>query len=204
MTLCRNAGGTRNRKWPAIALAALVSAAAAQDSAPPPAPAVGAAQPQPASEPARVPTQTTTTFGAWTLKCMQPLLPGRQRLCEIFQHIEAVQGDQRFTLLTVAVGQVLAAESMVLSVAMPSNVSLRHRVTLTARDEPITYLDFVRCAVGTCVASVDAKTSMLAMLREESGPARIEYRSASEAQVAIPLSLIGFPQALEALRSSAR
>jgi len=165
-------------------MASLAAAASAQERRPAPAAqaapaqAVPPAPPQPAQTPApnpakpaaapTLPSQTSATYGDWVHRCVRVGADLAQQACEIFQQVQANQGGQAVTVMTLAVGRPGPQATILITAALPVNLSFSAPVALAMEG----------AAKG----------------------ARVEFRNAAEAPVAIPVSLNGFAQALDALQ----
>lgn len=154
-------------------------------------------QPAPSTQ---LPTQTTATFGDWVHRCVRGAGDATAASCEVFQQVQASQGGQVTTLMNLAIGYAAPRQPLVVTAVLPANVSFSAPATMVAEGMPATELRFARCAGSACFATAQAPEQLLRRLREKPDtPVRIEYRNAADAAVAVPLSLKGFGQAMDAL-----
>ncbi len=171
--------------------------AAAPSAAPAPAPA---APPQVANEP----QSTTAAFGDWVMRCArQGEGAAVVRICEVSQTIQ-VQGQQR-PLAQVAFGRVQRTDPMKLTAVLPSNVSFPSVVRVTVEDKDPQPFDLVwrRCIPGACIADAEPNAGTLQRFRARTEPASLTFKDAGGRDVAIPLSMRGLAQALDALAKEA-
>lgn len=158
-----------------------------------------------ATVPAAAPSQTTATYGAWIHRCVRLTGDSGGQSCEIVQQVQAAQGGQVAALATLAIGRAAPQQPLMITAVLPVNVSFSAPASFGAEGGPVAELRYVRCVAAACFAAAPAPDALLARLRDagESG-ARVQYANAGEAAVAVPVSLNGFAQALDALRGPAR
>lgn len=182
--------------------------ASAQERRPTPQQAAPAAPASPAPAPASAqasstfPSQTAATYGDWVHRCVRVGADAAQQSCEIVQQVQANQGGQVVPVLTLAVGRPGPQAPLQISALLPVNISFSAPPALAVEGAAASELRFVRCVGSSCFASVVVSDALLAKLRDVAtkGP-RIEFRNAAEAPVAVPFSLNGFGQALDALQA---
>jgi invasion protein IalB len=188
-----------------MVLVALAGTAFAQERRPATgqsAPAPSAPVPPPAPAPAGLPSQTTATYGDWVHRCVRQAADQTQQNCEILLQVQASQGGQVVTLMTLAVGRTAPQQPLLMTALLPVNVSFAAQPSLAVDGAPPVELRFARCAGNACFATAVVTDAIAARLRDKAeAAARFEYRSAAEAPVAIPVSLNGFAQALDALQA---
>ena len=182
----------------ALILAALAGAAVGQERRP----AAGQAAPAAGSAPGGLPSQTTATYGDWVHRCVRVGNEAGQQSCEIVQQVQANQGGQVVPMLTLALGRPAAQAPLQITALLPVNVSFSAPAALAFEGAPATELRYMRCVGNSCFASVAASDALLTKLRDAATKgARVEFRSAAEAPVAVPFSLNGLAQALDALQA---
>jgi invasion protein IalB len=170
------------------AAAAQTGKDAAKDAAKPAAPA-------PVSS---VPERTTATFGDWIMRC-EAGSSSAKRMCEVALILTA-QG-QNAPIAQVAVGKGTSTDGKPTTVVLPHNVSLTAKpriVFAKTSDAPIEFT-WQRCTPGACFASVNLSNDVAKILGAQTEAGKIVYRTASEQEIALPLSFRGLAQSLEAL-----
>lgn len=164
-----------------------------------------AANPAPAAAPAAqpIPTEpsnTTASFGDWTLRC-QRLADGSKaaRVCEVAQVLQA-QG-QAAPIAQIAMGRLSAGEPLRVTAVMPLSVSFPSSVQIAMGDKEPKPVDLPwrRCLPSGCFADVAPGDDVLKQWRKASEPGRILFKDAAGRELALPLSGRGLDQALEAL-----
>lgn len=174
---------------------ALAQAAGAKAPNPAPAAAAPAAQAVPLE-----PSNTTASFGDWTLRC-QRLAEGTKasRVCEVAQVLQA-QG-QAAPLAQIAMGRLSANDPLRVTAVMPLSVSFPSSVQIAMGDkEPkAVELPWRRCLPSGCFADVAPSDDILRQWRKASEPGRILFKDAAGRELVLPLSGRGLDQALQAL-----
>jgi invasion protein IalB len=172
----------------ASAVAAQPARDAAKDAAKPAAPA-------PVSS---VPERTTASFGDWLLRCEAAGTPPK-RLCEVALVLTA-QG-QTAPIAQVALAKAAGADGTPLTVVLPHNVSLtsKPRIVFAKAGDVALELTWQRCTPGACFASLNLPADVMKKLGAQTEPAKIVYKTAAEQEIALPMSVRGLPQSLEAL-----
>lgn len=177
-----------------MALVLAASAAAAQ-AAPDPAAAPKAA---PVST---QPQSTSATYGDWALVCQQVVLTGTEtrRICEISQTLQA-QGVKE-PIAQIAFGRPQKADPLNMTVLLPVNIALDKGVKVfsEASDGVAADLSWRKCTPGGCFADTKVSADILKRWRTAGERGRIELRNANGQDVALPISLRGFAQAMDAL-----
>lgn len=168
--------------------------------------ACAAAQAQTAAAPAPLPPvaadpqSTSASYGDWVLRCQRLGEPGKERrICEIAQTIQ-VQGQQT-VLAQVAMGRVQPGDPMRLTVVVPSNISLPGFVRIFADDKQAEGFDLAwrRCTPGGCFADAEIKDDMVLKMRARTDKGRLQFKDSTGRDIALPFSLRGLAQALDAL-----
>lgn len=176
------------------------SSAAAQSSAPksggqPAAPSAASVQPV-----ATEPTSTTASFGDWTLRCQRVSDGAKEiRICEVAQILQS-QGQQA-PIAQVALGRPAAGEPLRVTAVMPVSVSFPSvvQITLGEKDAKPLDLGWRRCVPAGCFADAAPGDDMVKQWRKASEAGRIVFKDAAGRELALPLSVRGLDQAVEAL-----
>ncbi len=198
-----NMTASRSARIMSCLLVALASPSPLLAQQPPRAKSAQAAPAAPAPAPAPVsnePQSTQATFGDWTMRCVRQANAGQAtRICEVTQNIQ-VQGQQA-PLAQVAFGRLQRSDPMRLTTILPSNVTFPSsvRVILDEKDTQPFEMPWRRCVPGACIAFGEPSQAVIQRLRGRTEPARIMFKDANDRDIAIPLSLRGLPQALDAL-----
>lgn len=142
---------------------------------------------------------TTAAFGDWVLRCVRQPQQGAARICEVSQSLQA-QGAQA-PIAQIALGRPERTSPLRITVLLPNNIALPSSVKVLAEEADASPIDLPwrRCLPGACVADVEIGAAALTRLRSKSEGGRIAFRDASGREVALPISLRGLAQALDAL-----
>lgn len=145
------------------------------------------------------PQVTSASYGDWLLVC-QKLQAPPGKVCEI-SHAVQVQG-QPGPITKLAVAKDKADGRWRLTVVLPTNVSLQKPPRVNADEkETAGGVDaaWVRCLPGACFASTVLTEDALKSWHAASARGRITFRDGLDQEVALPFSMRGFSQALDAL-----
>ena len=162
-----------------------------------PATAQQAQAPKPPASPE--PTSTTASFGDWVLRCQKIENGPATRVCEVAQSL-TVQGQAQ-PIAQIAMGRTSAKDRIRLTVVTPVNVSFPStpRVTLGDKAEQAVGLAWKRCLPMGCFADVELSDDMIKRLRSPVEGPRLAFTDGAGRDLALPFSLSGLPQALDAL-----
>ncbi|NVK35371.1 MAG: invasion associated locus B family protein [Rhodobacteraceae bacterium] len=175
--------------------------------------ASAAEQARPASVP-NEPVNTTATYGNWVLHCVSfAAATGETEgqaghvpkdSCELVQTVQ-VQGQAQ-PLLKLAIGRPPGEKALSVTAVLPVNVSIPGRVHISADGKPDDAenggvdLALTRCMPGGCMASAPLGEKMRGlMIAGKQG--QLRFADAGSRMIGVPLSWIGFTQALAALDS---
>lgn len=148
------------------------------------------------------PAATTAAYGDWILKCEKT--GEKSRLCEVAQTIQIKEQDKALPVAQIAFGRLKPGEPLRVTVALPSNITLPSSAALSLNDKDPRPIDLPwrRCLPGTCIADAQPAADALKGILNASEPARLSFTDASGRVVALPLSVRGLQQALDALNKS--
>lgn len=176
----------------AIAAAGILSCCVA-------APYARAAAPPATTAPAdQGPSQTTATYGDWTLRCTLRGRPGSHNtLCEadLAMHVQGQDG----TFVGVAFGPLSASQPPKLVIELPLGVWLQAHPTLylNAKTKSGIEASFTFCT-RSCFASAPLPAGELAALKSASGPGRMEFVDPRRTRISVPVPFDGLKSALAA------
>lgn len=184
-------------------LASLAFPAMAQTPGPPrAAPAApAAAAPAPGSP---APERVTATFGDWLMRCETRAAGapnGAGRDCEVLQSLQDQRGQP---VAQFAFGRVARNAPMRVVILIPANITVAAPMRLNLNDggQPLP-ITLRACGPRGCIADAELSAATVTRIRGREAPGRLEYRDASNAEVALPFSPRGFGQALDALAREA-
>lgn len=141
---------------------------------------------------AQMPQRTSATYGDWTLACA--LTAAGKRSCGV---VQLVRG--KALAAQIGIGRTAAEDRrMVFNVQTAANVWLPGGVRLTLGDASTLSAYFEWCASGRCLADDNLTGSDVMKLRAEKDSARLSYKNAAQAEVTMPVSFIGFDDAMDA------
>lgn len=145
------------------------------------------------------PTVTTAVFGDWVLRCVKAGQEAKKPICEIIQSI-VIEGQQA-PIAQIALGRMEAAMPMNLTVLLPNNVTLLAlpRLTLDEGGKKPADLVWQRCVPAGCFASLEADEALLESWAKAQKPGKLTFAEGGGQSVALPFSLRGFTQAMNAL-----
>ena len=154
----------------------------------------------PATAPA--PTQTTATYGDWTLRCVNP--PGGApavRTCEVVQTLGVRAANQQAVqpIAQVALGSVAKGSPLRLTVAVPTAISFAKPPQIKAGETVLLTLAWRRCMPGGCFADVVLAAEQIRLLRARTDAMQLVFQDAANQDQTLVLSPKGLPQSLDAL-----
>jgi len=186
----------------ALALATLTLSCQMALSQPSGAPRQNAQAAPAASAVSSAPSQTTASFGDWTLRCQRVAADKPERVCEVAQTIQ-VQG-QAAPLAQFAIGRAGKGEPMRATAVVPANVSFASNVQVAMEKESTPFeLSWRRCMPGGCFADGIAKDEQLKGWRSATERGRLSFTDATGRAINLPLSFHGLGPALDALSKEA-
>ncbi|WP_212653230.1 invasion associated locus B family protein [Marinomonas sp. CT5] len=161
------------------------------------------------------PLETTATYGNWVLHCVQLPSPSNGKddqaddqaddaSCEIVQSAQ-IQGQSR-PVMQMAIGRLPGQKDFTVTTVIPVNVSIPGRVQIVIDSEAKETkkkadgfdLTLTRCLPSGCVAVTKLDNKMRAQM--SAGIAgQLKFISANGQEIAIPLSWMGFTQAMTSL-----
>lgn len=150
------------------------------------------------------PLSTTATYGNWVLHCVRIPTESKESKnnCEIVQSAQ-VQGQSR-PLMQLAIGPVTDPKEFTVTAVLPINVSIPGRVHVSAdgkadaEEKAGLDLNLVRCLPAGCIAVAKFNEKLSAAIDTEI-KGQIRFMDAGGIMQGIPISWVGFNQAMKAL-----
>ncbi|CAG9295883.1 invasion associated locus B family protein [Celerinatantimonas diazotrophica] len=155
------------------------------------------------------PVATSATYGNWVLHCVRTPSSAAGKhtqvgadSCEIVQSAQ-VRGQSR-PVMEMAIGRLPGQKTYRVTTVLPTNVSIPGRVHVSIdgkadnKEKAGFDLALTRCLPGGCVAQATLRHRM----REQMSAGKtgqLRFMSADGQTVGIPLSWMGFSQAMKAL-----
>jgi invasion protein IalB len=155
----------------------------------------------PAASPAG-PTQTTATYGDWTLRCVTPPTPaGATRTCEVVQTLSIRAPNQQAAqpIAQVALGSVAKGSPLQLTVAVPAAISFARQPQIKAGDTVLLNLAWRRCLPSGCFADVVLTAEQIRTLRARTANMQLAFQDAANQDQSLNVSPKGLAQSLDAL-----
>ncbi len=146
-----------------------------------------------AAEDADTPSQTTATFGDWTVQC-QVLADKATTLCEMLQAVQAK--ENKGLLAKVAVGRLPGQEAMRVVVQLPLAVNLSGPVELRVGDKVVVNATYETCYPNFCLAGA-AFNDDAAQMFKKAEAMTIVFKTRTGADNGVPVSLKGFTAAFK-------
>jgi invasion protein IalB len=169
--------------------AASIAGAHAADTAPPP---VGTE-----------PQNTSATYGDWTLRCSRTGDADKAvRVCEVMLPFQ-IQGQQA-PFAQLAIGHVNPKDPMHATFLVSPNVSFPSNVKLSIDDKDTQPIDlsWSICIAASCRADGEFKDDQVKKWKALTANARLQFKDSTGRELAIPVSVRGLAQALDALPKS--
>lgn len=149
-----------------------------------------------APAPAHAQGAVRATFGDWQQRCETP--PGaKAEQCALVQSV-AAEDRPNITLLVIVL-RTADQKSRLLRVVAPLGVLLPSGLGLKIDDKDIGRAGFVRCLTTGCVAEVVMDDNLVNQFKTGKTATFIVFQTPEEG-IGIPVSLNGFPKAMETLQ----
>lgn len=175
------------KKLAAAAFAAGATALMVTPGAPVMAQAVNPDEPPPGVE------VETRKFQDWSLRCIEQ---ESQRRCEMLQPVEDPQTGE--PVMAVVIPGNVGDQPLIAWFVLPLGVLLPPGIAISIDGSEPQRLPVRHCEPGGCLAPVELEEALLQRLRNGSQLQVMAY-SIDEQQVSIPISLMGFTAAMNAL-----
>jgi invasion protein IalB len=139
---------------------------------------------------------TSTVYEDWTLVCTFAFGGGNS--CGLVQ-VQKVKG-QSTAISQIGVSRSTRTDPLKISIEIGPNAWVRNGIQLIVSDKSSISAAFKWCNSIRCVADADLSDADIKSLRAQKDPGKIAYKTASQADVSIPVSFSGFREALDALQ----
>jgi invasion protein IalB len=148
----------------------------------------------------------TKAYGVWALRCRkangkkgEAAKAPQDRACEISETLEAQ--DHSGPIAKLSVGRPGSKGALHAVVILPNNISFPSSVHIRSDDKDIwgVNLDWVRCIPGGCFAETILSDATVKHWHDSKSKGQIVFKDASGDDVSLPMSFVGFGEALDAL-----
>jgi len=183
-----------------LLLAAAAAPAPAQPAAPPPAPPAADAAAQPPAVPQ---FSINTPVGDWAVRCAQTTVKSPAP-CDVIQL--TVNQDTKQRIMSFSLAYVPSRDAYAMQVIVPTGVSLAKGMSLAAGQRALNGVKFNRCERDGCYVEmlVDAPTvNALSAAGKATNVTVVGYGVPGN-EFKLPVSLNGFPEALDRMKGLAR
>jgi len=152
--------------------------------------------------------RTMAIYGDWTLSCV--IASGGAKSCGLVQSQKLA--NQSSAISQIGIGHSAKTDLLKVSIEITPNAWMLTGVKLIASDSapaitgPLKYTTavitapFKWCTSTRCLAEADLSDANIKTLRTQKEPGTLVYKTASQADVSIPVSFNGFGEALDALQ----
>jgi len=194
----------------AVSSFALVPAAFAAEAAPAaaPAPAAPAAAPAPTAQEQAAAAAAAQQFsvnqniGDWVVRCAQNTIKSPAP-CEMLQVTVNNQTKQRVSSMSFA--YIPSRDSYIMQVVVPTGVALAKGLGLQAGQRSLNGVHYSRCERDGCYVELLTDTATLAALGGVGKQTTLSvYAYGNNNEVKMPVSLNGFPEALDRMKTYAK
>jgi invasion protein IalB len=137
----------------------------------------------------------TAIYGDWELSCTTASGAGGAKSCGLVQIQDETSAASQF-----GIGRSKTEEPFKVFIVVPADVWMPGGIKLIADDNTAAITaPFKWCIPTRCLADAELSDSNIKSLRGQKDPAMLTYKTASQADVSIPVSFNGFRDAMEAL-----
>jgi invasion protein IalB len=145
---------------------------------------------------ARAQQRTMAVYNDWTLSCT---IDG-SKSCGLVQ-VQKING-QSAAISQVGIGRKIKTDPNKISIEIIANVWMPAGVKLIASDSTTSITASVKwCTLTRCLADAELSDATVKRLLSEKAPGKLAYKTASQEDVFIPVSFIGFNEAWHALQT---
>jgi invasion protein IalB len=188
---------------PLLLAAAAAAPAPSQPASPPPAPPAADAAAAGAQPPAPQQFSVNTPVGDWAVRCAQTTVKSPAP-CDVIQL--TVNQDTKQRIMSFSLAYVPSRDAYAMQVIVPTGVALAKGMSLAAGTRALNGVKFNRCERDGCYVEmlVDAPTvTALSAAGKATNVTVVGYGGAGN-EFKLPVSLNGFPEALDRMKGLAR
>lgn len=143
--------------------------------------------------------RTMAIYGDWTLSCEIASGSGAGKSCGLVQ-VQKIKG-QSTAISQIGIGRDAKTDPLKISIEISPDAWMPSGVKLIASDNALALTALFKWCVSTrCLADGDLSDANIKTLRAQKDPGKLVYKTASQADVSIPVSFNGFTDALDALQ----
>jgi invasion protein IalB len=185
-------------------LLALIPGQASAAAAPAPAPPA-AAPPADPNAPQAPQFSVNQPFGDWAVRCALTTVKSPAP-CDVIQL--TVNQDTKQRIMSFSLAFVPSRDAYAMQVVVPTGVALAKGMNVGSGDRPLTNIKYNRCERDGCYVELLVDTPTIAAMQAAGGQGKstnvtvIGYGQSNE--INLPVSLNGFPEALDRMRTLAR
>lgn len=141
-------------------------------------------------------------FGDWMLRCSSVQ---EVKTCELVQQLQQrAENGTQVPVALLAVGRVAKDQPLKFIAQLPSNITIAGGIAIETKPEKPILGSFVRCLPVGCFADVVLSEEHQKKWQQRKDAGQIVYRDGSERPVALPISFLGFSQAMAAMLKETR
>jgi invasion protein IalB len=143
--------------------------------------------------------RTTAIYGDWTLSCAIASGSGAGKSCGLVQ-VQKING-QSAAVSQIGIGRA-QSDPLKISIQITANAWMQSGVKLITNENALVITALFKwCTSTRCLADADLSDAHITTLRIQKDPGKIAYKTASQADVSIPVSFSGFSEAVDALQN---
>ncbi|HLH89998.1 MAG TPA: invasion associated locus B family protein [Xanthobacteraceae bacterium] len=143
---------------------------------------------------AQTPQRTSATYGDWTLSCA--VAANGSKSCGLIHLVK--QGN--VAAAQISFGRSSKSGHFTATVQIAANVWLATGLKIAfADDTPALSAPFEWCLSVRCLAEFDLVEADVKRLRSQKEPARVVYKNALQTDMTLPMTFVGFDDAVNAL-----
>ncbi len=131
-------------------------------------------------------------FGDWKVQCTDE----ETQQCHIFQDLLEKESKQR--VLHISVGKLQGNEDIATILTLPLGISLPPGIGIRIGDQDPKAIPLQACFTNGCQAAIKLDQESIAAMREQN-EAEVYFYNLENKAIAIPVSLRGFSDALNAI-----
>ena len=142
--------------------------------------------------------RTMAMYGDWTLSCA--IASGTSKSCGLVQ--EQKLAGSTSPVSQIGIGRDIKTDVFKISIQISADAWMPTGVKLIAgNNAPAVNAPFKWCVSTRCLAEADLSDADIKNLRAQKDAGKLVYKTASQADVSLPVSFSGFNEALDALQN---